>query len=155
VAEVRNRHPGKGVIPVWVTECEPIDLPGAAGGTGLCGTVPCAKGSCWPRYQRAWDPLVKAASGPLAIALWSETFQRDRSWLARGLGLFVRPTQGQPIAPERAIAILPAWGGAGGKAAADAIAAASALKDAGAGWVIARTAIDQSWEPRSIPAKGK
>src|SRR5205814_1020593 len=28
VAEVRTRFPDKAVIPVWVTECETVDLPG-------------------------------------------------------------------------------------------------------------------------------
>ena len=72
VAEARARHPGKAVVPVWVTECEAADLPGAKDGTGLCGGVACARGDCWPRYVRSWNPLVKATDGPIAVALWPE-----------------------------------------------------------------------------------
>ena len=50
VAELSAGYPGKVIIPVWVTECELVDLPDAKGGTGLCGRVPCAKNDCWPRY---------------------------------------------------------------------------------------------------------
>src|SRR5262249_25482189 len=39
VAAVAAGHPGKAVIPVWVTECEAADLPGVKDGTGLCGGV--------------------------------------------------------------------------------------------------------------------
>ena len=77
VAELVARHPGKSIVPVWVTECETVDLPGAPGGTGLCGGVPCAKFDCWPRYVRNWNPLLKATDGPVAVALWPETFRRD------------------------------------------------------------------------------
>ena len=77
VAELRQHLPGKSVVPVWVTECEPIDLPGAKGGTGFCGGVGCAKGDCWPRYVREWNPLLKATDGPVALALWTGTFRRE------------------------------------------------------------------------------
>jgi hypothetical protein len=70
-------HPGKVIIPVWVTECELTDLPDAKDGTGLCGHVRCAANDCWPRYARNWNPLLKATSGPIALGVWSETFRRD------------------------------------------------------------------------------
>ena len=48
VAELSRGFPGKAVVPVWVTECEPSDLPGAKGGTGLCGGVGCAAATAGP-----------------------------------------------------------------------------------------------------------
>jgi hypothetical protein len=146
VAELRNKYPGKAVIPVWVTECEPVDLPGVAGGTGHCGTVPCAKGSCWPSYQRAWNPLLKSTPGAVAVALWADTFRRDPSWFSTGLTLFLRPPGGDALPPERAIAVLPERG--------ESVQNPSVLTEkvalAGGGWVLARTPIEQSWEPRLV-----
>ena len=111
VAELLARHPGKVIIPVWVTECETVDLPDAKDGTGLCGGVRCAKGDCWPRYVRNWNPLLKATDGPIALALWPETFRRDPArWIETDLALFQKPPRdGTPLAPEKTIAIVQAW----------------------------------------------
>jgi hypothetical protein len=149
VAELLERHPGKAVIPVWVTECESADLPDAKGGTGLCGGVACAKGDCWPRYVRTWNPLLKATDGPIALALWPETFRRDPArWIETDLALFQSPPQGgTPLTPGRTIAVVQAWGKP--EAAVDAIL--NRVKRPGAGWVIALEPIDQSWEPRAVP----
>jgi hypothetical protein len=146
VLELRTRYPGKAVIPVWVTECEPVDLPGAPGGTGHCGTVPCAKGSCWPSYQRAWKPLLESTPGAVAVALWADTFGRDPSWLSAGLKLFLQPSGGNALPPERAIAVLPEWG----ESAKNRSGLTAAVTPAGGGWVVARTRIDQSWQPRLV-----
>ena len=83
VAELSAGHPGKVVIPVWVTECELSDLPDAKGGTGLCGKVRCAANDCWPRYARNWNPLLKVTDGPIALGAWPETFRRDAATLDR------------------------------------------------------------------------
>jgi hypothetical protein len=150
VAELVERQPGKAVVPVWVTECETVDLPDATGGTGLCGGVPCAKNDCWPRYVRAWNPLLKATDGPIALALWPETFRRDpRRWVETDLDLFRTPPRGgTPLTPGRTIAVLQAWDKPG--AAVDALL--DRVKRSGAGWVVALEPIDQSWEPRVVPA---
>lgn len=148
VAEVRRRQPGKAVIPVWVTECEAADLPDAEGGTGHCGSVGCAEGACWPRYRRAWEPLVASADGPLAVALWPEPFRRRAGWIPRALDLFLRPPGGPPLDPDRALAVLQGWG----DPAADPMALAALAAPARAGWIVARTRIDQSWSPRFVPA---
>ena len=95
VAELSASHPGKVVIPVWVTECELVDLPDAKGGTGLCGRVPCAENDCWPRYARNWNPLLKATAGPIALGVWPETFRRDAArWIDERPGLFQTPPRG-------------------------------------------------------------
>jgi hypothetical protein len=148
VAEVRTGHPGKAVIPVWTTECEAIDLPGVAGGTGLCGTVPCAKGSCWPSYRRSWNPLLQATPGPVGVALLTESFRRDRSWLSTGLKLFLQPPGGDPLPADRAIAVLPG----SGDNARNLSGLTDEVKSARGGCLLARTALDQSWEPRLVKA---
>jgi hypothetical protein len=148
VAEAGTWTLGKPVIPVWVTECEAADLPGAAGGTGLCGGVPCARGDCWPRYVRAWDPLVKAARGPVALALWPETFRRDPArWVEADLALFQNPPRdGSPLPRERTIAVVQAWN----QPRADVDALLDRVRRFGVGWVLALDPIDQSWEPRVV-----
>jgi hypothetical protein len=151
VADVRARHPGKAVVPVWVTECEAIDLPKAEHSTGLCGGVECAKNDCWPRYARNWNPLREATPGPIAVGLWSEAFRREPAWAESALALFRNPPRGgQPIEPSKVVAVLQGWGKAG---AAVAPLIESAGRDGG-GWVVAIDRVDQSWEPRAIPVDG-
>jgi hypothetical protein len=147
VAELVARHPEKAVIPVWVTECEPADLPGAKGGTGLCGGVACAKGDCWPRYVRSWNPLVKATDGPIAVALWPETFRRDPArWIETALPLFQKPPGGgTPLPAERTVAVIQAWG-----TPARAIGPLlERVEPWSPGWVVMLDPIEQSWEPRA------
>lgn len=150
VAELRKRHPGKDVVPVWVTECEPIDLPGAKSGTGLCGSVACADGECWPRYARAWNPLLKATDGPIAVALWSETFRRDPDrWIAEGFDLFRKPPRGaSPLSANRGVAVIQAWD----KPEANVERLLDRVKRTTDAWILALDPIDQSWEPRALPA---
>jgi hypothetical protein len=151
VAELRDRHPSKAVVPVWVTECEPVDLPGAKDGTGLCGGVPCAKGDCWPRYVRSWNRLLGATDGSVALGLWPETFGRDPvRWLETDLALFRNPPRGGvALSPERTIAIVQAWD----QPEASVDATLEQIKRLAPGWVLALDPIDQSWQPRvlSIP----
>ena len=149
VTELAAGHPGKIIVPVWVTECELADLPDAKGGTGLCGGVHCAANDCWPRYARNWNPLLKASEGPIALGIWSETFQRDAErWVASDLALFQNPLRGgSPLARERTITVVQAWG----KPDSAAIAVRERVeRAAAAGWVLALDAIDQSWEPRAV-----
>lgn len=147
VSTLAARYHGKTVVPVWVTECEPIDLPGVAGSTGLCGGVGCAKGDCWPRYGRAWNPLVKVTRGPLAVGLWAGTFRRDPAlWIESALALFLKPPrEATAIEPARAIAVIEAWD----RPEAESIALAGRLRPSG--WVLALDPVDQTWEPRVVP----
>jgi hypothetical protein len=147
VAEIAAIPSGKSVIPVWVTECEMIDLPRVAGSTGSCGNVECAKTACWPRYSRSWNPLLKATSGPLAVALWSGSFGRDPAWVDEALGLFGRPPGGgDAVSKDRILAVLQGWD----VSSPDRAKLAARASRAGGGWVIATTRIDQSWEPRVV-----
>jgi hypothetical protein len=149
IAELRARHAGKSIVPVWVTECEPADLPGAKDGTGLCGGVACANGDCWPRYVRQWNPLLKATDGPVAVAVWPETFKRQPSrWIETDLALFQNPPRaGTPLAQQNTIAIVECWN----KPAEAVDALLARMQRSGAGWALALDRIDQSWEPRAVP----
>jgi hypothetical protein len=148
VAELSAGHPGKGVIPVWVTECELADLPDAQDGTGFCGRVPCARNDCWPRYARAWNPLLEAARGPIALGIWTETFRRDGArWIESDLALFRAPPRGgSPLGRQRTIAVIQAWG----KPESAALELGRQAEREAAGWVLALDPIDQSWEPRAL-----
>ncbi|MFI5458933.1 MAG: hypothetical protein ACHRXM_26185 [Isosphaerales bacterium] len=152
VAELIACYPGKAVVPVWVTECESVDLPDAKGGTGLCGGVSCAKNDCWPRYARNWNPLLKATDGLIALGLWPETFRRDPArWIETDLTLFESPPRGgTPLAPERTIAVIQAWE----QSEANVSALLDRVKRSTASWVVVLDRIDQSWEPRTVPVRG-
>jgi hypothetical protein len=149
VAELQERLPGKTVVPVWVTECETIDLPHAPGGTGYCGTVGCATGTCWPSYARDWNRLLDVAQGPVAVALWTGAFRRDRDrWPETALALFREaPADARPIGPDRAVAVLQAW-----EMPSEAIdALRQRIDQTGSGWLLVLDPIDQSWQPRAVP----
>jgi hypothetical protein len=151
VAELATKYPGKAVIPVWVTECERVDLPGVPGSTGRCGRVECAKTSCWPRYSRCWNPLLRASPGPLGIALWTGPFGRDPAWIEQALALFEQPPGGgAAIPPDRALAVLQGWD----TPEPDRAKLVAKSRRAGGGFVIALTAIEQSWEPRLVKLPG-
>jgi len=152
VAELIARHPGKAIVPVWVTECESVDLPGAKGGTGLCGGVPCAKNDCWPRYARNWNPLLKATDGSIALGLWPETFGRDPArWIETDLVLFQSPPRGGTrLAPERTVAVIQAWD----KPVETVSALLDRVKPSTVNWVMVLDRIDQSWEPRAVRVPG-
>lgn len=154
VAEIRARYPKIDVIPVWVTECEEIDLPGAKNGTGLCGKVACAKGTCWPVYVKQWKPLATAGAGtPIALAAWSETFRRDpKTYVADDLHLFLDPPKnGEPLPKDRAIVVVEAW-----KKNADLDSLVRQVQSLPIrGWVLAVDEIDQSWNPRYMNIKKK
>lgn len=151
VADLQQAIPGKTVIPVWVTECEEIDLPGAPGGTGFCGQVSCAKTACWERYAKAWNPLVTAAQGPLALAAWSSAFQRDPDrWPDTARALFQHPPRGgTALSDQRAVVVLEGWS----RSQEQQKALVDHARSAGVGWVLALDPIDQSWQPRAIAVK--
>src|SRR5262249_29637152 len=125
------------------------DLPNAKNGTGLCGGVSCATGDCWPRYARAWNPLLAATDGPIALAMWAETFHRDSAnWPEKDIALFQKPPRGSnPLPANRTIAVVQSW--EKGEATVNALLARA--KQFARGWVLALDSIDQSWEPRRVP----
>ena len=148
LAELKPKLPGKTIVPVWVTECEPIDVPGAEKGTGYCGSVACATGTCWPSYARDWNRLREQCDGPNAVALWSGVFRRDpEHWPQTAVDLFRNPPRGaRALDPEKSIAVVQAWDLAEG-----AIETLQRhFEKTGGGWLLALDPIEQSWEPRAV-----
>jgi hypothetical protein len=92
---------------------------------------------------------VKVCDGPIALALWPETFRRDPAhWVETDLALFQNPPrEGAPLPPEKAVAVVQAWD----KQPVAVEALLDRLKRLPCGWVLALDRIDQTWEPRVVP----
>jgi Protein of unknown function (DUF3179) len=164
VSEVKKLVPGKSVIPVWTTECEDVDLPMALapGGrtTGRCGNVPCANGTCPKAFAQQWSALLDGHDGAVGLlaldgelggrqppsrvaddrltravkyldavpkAHQVDTLSHDRLWLV---------VQGYDVSPEDSAAVLKRAGESG---------AARVL--------VAKTRLDQSYQPRIVTVK--
>jgi hypothetical protein len=146
--EVRKRAPGKSVIPIWTTECEEVDLPAnknrGRAGTGLCGTVGCATGACPDEFTKQWQPLTATHEGPIGLLALHTAFQRTNkefgggpSWVTNAIAYVNQTVSARP---DRLWVVV------------EEMAAREVAANAGAGAVIvARTKIDQSYEPRTIP----
>jgi hypothetical protein len=160
VAEVRKRAGQKTVIPVWTTECEEVDLPAKKrpGGTstGACGSVPCSTGTCPDAFTRQWSALVAGHDQPVGLLAVHTPLQRTRAEFGGGSAY---PTQaisylnqtlpahgGKAISPERL------WVVVEGEPSGDEATARKLAAEARVGaLIIARTPIDQSYEPKIIP----
>ncbi|GAC1342440.1 MAG: hypothetical protein NVSMB14_07110 [Isosphaeraceae bacterium] len=152
LAEIQSKYPKLSMIPVWATECEDVDLPGAKNGTGYCGKVACATGTCWPVYVKQWNPLVSSdPKRSIALAAWSETFRRDpKTYAAEDVRLFMNPPKnGAKLPSDRTIVVIEAW-----KKDADLDALIRQAEQSPIrGWVLAIDKIDQSWTPKYMNTK--
>jgi hypothetical protein len=159
VAEVSKLVPGKEVIPVWTTECEPEDLPAGkrpAGGwgTGLCGDVPCFD-FCRQRFAEQWAALQKDRTGPTALLALHREFRRDRpeyggpaGWIGRAVDYCEK--HGGKVSRDRLWLVVQGYD----VSADEAAAARSAAERTGvATVVVAKTRIDQSYEPWIVKTK--
>jgi hypothetical protein len=163
VADIARSLPGKEVIPVWTTECAREDLPASklpsgSWSTGYCGNVPCFD-YCRQRFAEQWQALQANRTGSTALLLLHREFQRERKeygeptrWVATGLTQFEKSLD-RPISRDRLWLVVQGYG-ISAEEAADVRQTAARLK---AGRVlIARTRIDQTFEPRIVktnPAK--
>jgi hypothetical protein len=159
LSEIRRRVPGKEVIPAWTTECEEVDLPAdkhqGRPGTGLCGTVGCATGTCPDMFSRQWTALESGHSGPIALLGLHRAFQRTRtefgggpSWLTNALAYLEKTV---PAHDGKAVPKDRLWIVVEGDSAAEEASARKVAAESGVGAIIvARTRIDQSYEPRMI-----
>src|SRR6185295_11719067 len=159
ITEVRKRSGNKAVIPVWTTECEEVDLPAekrqGRSGTGLCGTVGCATGTCPGAFTRQWPALTSAHDGPVGLLALHTAFRRTQTefgggpgWLTNAIAYLDKTLPangGRAISHDRLWIVVEDTG----KAAASRELASKA----GVGAVIVtRARIDQSYEPRTISA---
>jgi len=162
LAAVRAHIPGKLVIPVWTTECEHEDLPASkrngAPSTGLCGSVGCSVGLCPKEFTKQWSAVVGGNDGPAALLGLHGEFERDRkehgfgaSWLTNAVDYLERvpPAHGGKTLPRERL-----WVVVQGYDTAHEKSARKLAAELGAATVIvARTKLDQSYEPRTISIK--
>ena len=162
IAEVRKRVGEKSIIPVWTTECEEVDLPAKNNqgrpGTGLCGTVGCAVGTCPRAFTRQWSAITAGNDGSVGLLALPTALQRTQKefgggpgWVTNAMTYLQRTVPangGKMIASDRLWVVVDDSPAAGG------ITSRKLAAQAGVGAVIvARTSIDQSYEPRMIPVK--
>jgi hypothetical protein len=162
VAEVRKRAADKEIIPVWTTECEDVDLPAdkhqGHPGTGMCGTVGCAIGACPDKFTRQWSALASSHEGPLALLALHTSLRRTQQEFGGGAGWVTNAMtyleQTVPRNGGKATTANRLWVVVEGSQPADEATAREMAKKAGVGAVIvARTKIDQSYEPKLIPSE--
>lgn len=162
VTEVRKRVGDHPVIPVWTTECEKVDLPSDKNqgrpGTGLCGTVGCATAACPQEFTRQWSALVSSHEGPIGLLALHTAFQRTQKqfgggpdWVTNAIDYLeqtVPARQGKTVARDRL------WLVVENSQAGETSTARQQAAKAGVGAVIvSRAKLDQSYEPKMVPAK--
>jgi hypothetical protein len=161
VVAVQERAKGKQVVPVWTTECDNEDLPAEkrAGewSTGYSGTVGCAVGGCPKEFARQWSALADVHRGDIAILALHREFGRvfpeygeATEWVPRPLDYLDRtlPENGaQKFSRDRLWVVVQGYG----VSRIEESAARQAAAKTGAGVVlVARTRIDQSYQPRMV-----
>ena len=161
-AEVRKRAGNKAVIPIWTTECEDEDLPAdqrhGKPSTGLCGSVGCAVGLCHKDFTKQWSALLDANTGPVGLLGLHREFERGSGLYGSGAGWLTNAVAYLDNIPPanggNALARNRLWLVIQGKDAVEESAARQIAKQLGAATtLVARTRIDQSFEPRIISAK--
>lgn len=162
LAAVREHVRGKLVVPVWTTECEHEDMPASkrdgAPSTGLCGGVGCAVGLCPKEFTKQWSPVIGAHDGPVALLGLHGEFDRDRkehgfgaAWLTNAVGYLDRVPSahgGKALPHDRLWIVVQGYDTKHEKPAR-----LLAAKLGAATVIVARTRLDQSYEPRVIAVK--
>jgi hypothetical protein len=160
VTEVGRSINGKSVIPIWTTECEKEDLsadklPQGSWSTGYCGDVPCLE-TCRKRFNEQWTALEADRRGPTGLLLLDKEFQRDRKeygGFANWMTSVVESIENQgdkPYPPEQLWLVIQGYG----TTADDETALRqTAVKTSAGAVLVARTRIDQSYEPRIVEVK--
>jgi len=164
VKKVSELAPGKQIVPIWMTECEELDLPAdkARGGitTGLCGSVACAHGTCPKAFRKQWTALVNSHRGPIGLLATQEACGRDAEfygsptgWIPAAVNYLDRTpvsADGQGLPHDRLWLVVQAAvkGNAG-----ELASRAEARQLRPHAIVAARVTLDQSYEPRIIKAE--
>jgi hypothetical protein len=159
VRAIRPLAGSRPVIPVWTTECEHKDLPASkrpdGKSTGLCGTVGCATGACPQDFTKRWNHLVKNHDGPVALlavhdqlARTNAAFAHGPAWVEDAVSYLdeTLPKNGGTIFPHQRL-----WIVVEGRTREEEMAARHAAgRTAASQVIVARVALEQSFEPRII-----
>jgi hypothetical protein len=161
LARVKSLAGDKQVIPVWTTECEELDLArdkrAGAASSGLCGDVGCATSTCPKVFSKQWRALVENQPGPIGVLLTEKQLERQGSlygpagaWIAQGIEYLDRvpPMHGAPAVGHERLWLVVEGDESGGEA--EVARRAVAAKSGAAMVVVARTRIDQTFEPRIV-----
>jgi hypothetical protein len=163
IAEVRRLAADKEVIPVWTTECEEHDLasdkqPHGGWSTGYCGGIECFNHQCPIKFTEQWQALHATHRGPTGILLLHKEFQRDRKEYGAPASWTINAIEQIDDKAPTALPRKKLWLVVQGyevKADEESAARQAALRLEPAAVLVARTRIDQSFEPRIINRKPK
>ncbi|MCI0331716.1 MAG: hypothetical protein L0228_00645 [Planctomycetes bacterium] len=160
VAEVRKLCGPKEIIPVWTTECDREDMAiekQAQGNwtTGFCGHVDCFD-YCLDRFSEQWSALHATHRGPTGVLLLHKELRRDRKeyggasdWVTHGVR-YLKQEKLKALPPEKLWLVIQGYDVSRPEEAA---ALQAAARTGAGGVVVARTRIDQSYEPRLVRVK--
>jgi len=161
VSAIRKLAPGKQIVPVWMTECEEQDLPAdkapAGKSTGLCGSVPCAAGTCPREFAKQLRAFVDVHSGPLGLLTAQQACGRDAKfyggpsgWIAASVGYLDNTS----LSPQtRGVPHDQLWlvvQGSSEHEEAETASRNAARKLQPGAIIVARVSVEQSYEPRVI-----
>jgi hypothetical protein len=161
VTEVGKAAKDKLVIPVWVTECAQEDLapakqrPQGGWSTGLCGSVNCFD-TCRKKFAEQWSALHSVHRGPTGVLLLHRELQRDRQeyggpggWITQAMKYLDEQTA-KPFPRQRLWLVVQGYDVSAEQEAAARRAAAQLQPSV---VLVARSRIDQSYEPRTVKVK--
>jgi hypothetical protein len=150
VAAVAKLMPAANVIPVWTTECAEHDHPRGA----ACDGVACYTGRCWREYNAQLKPVAEV-SEKIGVLLPFRDFdaavsrtEPNAEWQKYALQSFtdiLPQREGEAIPQSRLIAVLQGWDVTPEQ---EQMQIRHAIEAGTSGYIVARTRIDQSWEPR-------
>ena len=162
VAQVGKLAAGKQVIPVWTTECEERDLApdkqaNRGWSTGYCGHVECSQ-QCPTRFSEQWQALHATHRGPTAILALQKEFGRDRkeygtaaNWIKDTIK-YLNQQQPKALPHNQLWVVVQGYDVTPDEERTVRIAA---LRTEPGAVLVARTRIDQSYEPRIVSAEPK
>ncbi len=165
VAAVAAKAKGKEIVPVWLTECEDVDLPASRRKgewtTSLCGSVGCSVGTCPKAYSKQFSTLAEKHTGPLGILALHRELERTApghgaagGWvggaLRYALDIPAKQSGGAVIAPKRLWTVVQGYD----VTSSEEKSAIEKAEQFGSGVVvIARTRVEQSFTPKIMRAK--
>jgi len=162
VAKVGKLALGKDVIPVWTTECDREDMalekqPKRDWTTGYCGDVDCFN-YCLARFTEQWNALHATHQGPTGVLLLHKEFRRTgeqygppASWITHAVQ-YLEHKELKSVPSQRLWLIVQGFE----VSPEDEHAAREAASQIGPAMVVvARSRIDQSYEPRVVRIKAE